>query len=78
MAKLWHKDYELNTLVEKFTVGEDHNLDMNIVSADCVASVAHATMLETINILTKQELKALKNELKTIITVHPPSTLVYR
>ncbi|MBN1797274.1 MAG: argininosuccinate lyase [Spirochaetales bacterium] len=67
MAKLWHKNYELNELVEAFTVGEDFQLDINLVGADCAASLAHAHMLETIGILSKGEYAALKKELLAVI-----------
>ncbi len=67
MAKLWHKDYELNELVEAFTVGEDYLLDTNLLGADCVASLAHALMLEAIGILSMSERAALKKELLAVI-----------
>jgi argininosuccinate lyase len=67
LAKLWQKDYELNEMVEAFTVGEDHVLDMNLVKADCVASIAHAAMLRSIGILTAAENNDLKKELLSII-----------
>ncbi len=70
MAKLWHKDYELNELVEAFTVGEDHVLDMGLLKADCVASIAHAHMLASIGILSQGEYTALKKELLSLIKLH--------
>ncbi|MGE5558863.1 MAG: argininosuccinate lyase [Bacillota bacterium] len=67
MTKLWHKNYELDALVEKFTVGMDFELDRNLINADCLASLAHATMLSSIGILTKEELESLKEGLVEII-----------
>ena len=67
MAKIWQKNYELNKLLEDFTVGEDYILDMNLIVPDCIASIAHAVMLETIGILTGEELKSLKQGLIKII-----------
>ncbi len=67
MGKLWQKDYSLNEVVERFTVGEDYLLDRNFVNADCVASIAHAAMLESIGILTGEEFNSLKKELINII-----------
>jgi argininosuccinate lyase len=67
VAKLWQKDYNLNRLIEQFTVGDDNILDLVIVPADCIASIAHATMLSSIGFLTEKELSALKKELITII-----------
>ena len=59
--KLWQKDYELNKEIEKFTVGNDFLLDKKLVKYDCIASIAHAKMLNKIGILTNQELdKAIK------------------
>lgn len=67
MGKLWQKNYDLDSLVEKFTVGLDFRLDQHLLNADCVASLAHATMLESIGILTTEELTALKKGLVEII-----------
>ncbi|MBN1412496.1 MAG: argininosuccinate lyase [Spirochaetales bacterium] len=67
MAKLWQKNYELNELVEEFTVGDDFLLDRHLVVSDCVASIAHAVMLESIGLLKKSELQGLVKELKNII-----------
>jgi argininosuccinate lyase len=67
LAKLWHKNYELNELVEAFTVGDDYLLDANLVAADCTASIAHAIMLKEICILSPAELDSLKKELLDII-----------
>ncbi len=67
MAKIWQKNYELNKLLEDFTIGVDCVLDLDLIIPDCIASIAHAVMLETIGILTKDELKTLKQGLVNII-----------
>jgi argininosuccinate lyase len=67
MAKLWQKDYELNELVERFTVGLDYQLDNALIIPDCVASIAHARMLESIGLLTAEELDKLEQTLKAVI-----------
>ncbi len=67
MAKLWFKNYELNELLEKFTVGNDYILDKNLLVSDCLCSIAHIQMLSSIGVLTKTEFKALKNALLEII-----------
>jgi argininosuccinate lyase len=67
VAKLWHKDYNLNELMEKFTVGEDYLLDRHLLAADCVASAAHAAMLGSIGILTAEDVRLLTRELGAII-----------
>lgn len=67
MTKLWQKDYQLDALVEKFTVGEDYQLDVDLVRADCVGSMAHASMLESIGVLRPEECGALRAELVRIL-----------
>ncbi len=67
MGKLWDKGYELNALVELFTVGEDYILDRSLVSADCIASIAHAKMLSAIGIVTEREFTDLHRELAAVI-----------
>ncbi len=70
MSKLWAKDYDVNELIEEFTVGIDYVLDQKLIPSDCAASLAHATMLESIDILTKEELEALKTGLQKILAEH--------
>jgi len=65
--KLWEKGYKLNTLIEKFTVGDDYILDRKLVKYDCIASIAHAKMLGKIGILKKEEVGKLVRELSNII-----------
>ncbi|MFC1641313.1 argininosuccinate lyase [Myxococcota bacterium] len=67
MAKLWQKDYQLDALVERFTVGEDYRLDADLVPADCVGSMAHASMLRSIGILSADECAGLLRELKRVL-----------
>ena len=67
MSKLWQKDYELNELVERFTVGRDYQLDNALIIPDCTASIAHAKMLNSIGLLTDAELEKLETALKDII-----------
>lgn len=57
----------MNKEVEKFTVGNDTLLDMNLVKYDCIASIAHAKMLNKIGILSKSEFLELERELNYII-----------
>ncbi len=67
MAKLWQKDYQLDALVEEFTVGEDWKLDRQLLTADALASIAHARMLASIDILTPEELQQLEAGLREIL-----------
>ena len=52
--------------IEKFTVGRDREMDLYLAKYDVLGSMAHITMLETINLLTKEELQLLLQELKAI------------
>ena len=65
--KLWDKGYALDKKIETFTVGKDYVLDQRLVKYDCLASIAHAKMLEKIKILKKEECKKLVSALEEII-----------
>ena len=58
--KLWDKGFSIDKQIEKFTVGNDREIDMHIAKYDVQASLAHAIMLESIGIITSNELKYLK------------------
>ena len=64
--KLWQKDKASLGEVERFTVGRDQEMDMYLAKADVLGSMAHITMLESIGLLTPDELKSLRAELKEI------------
>lgn len=64
--KLWQKDKASLKEVEKFTVGRDREMDMYLAKFDVLGSLAHITMLESIGLLTAEELKILSRELKNI------------
>ncbi len=64
--KLWQKNVELNKEIEKFTVGKDRELDVFLAPYDVLGSMAHITMLQSINLLTASELEVLLKELKNI------------
>lgn len=64
--KLWQKDKASLKEVERFTVGKDQEMDMYLARFDVLGSLAHITMLESIGLLTKEELPVLKAELKNI------------
>ena len=52
--------------IEKFTVGRDREMDLYLAKYDVLGSMAHITMLQSINLLTADELKLLFKELKAI------------
>lgn len=64
--KLWQKDKASLQEVEKFTVGNDREMDMFLASFDVLGSLAHIEMLESVGLLTKEELAQLQQELKNI------------
>ena len=70
MAKLWEKTYSLDSLIEAFTVADDPVIDARLVNADCVASMAHATMLSSIGILSKPDRDSLCGELGAILDLN--------
>ena len=67
--KLWEKNFEINKEIERFTVGLDRDMDLYLAKYDVLGSMAHITMLESIGLLTKEELNALLAELRNIYAV---------
>lgn len=67
MATLWSKGVQATQIVEDFTVGNDRILDMRLAKHDIMGSLAHIKMLESINLLTKEELVLLTNGLNEIL-----------
>src|SRR6187431_569427 len=64
--KLWQKDKTSLEEVEKFTVGNDRDLDIYLAPFDVLGSLAHTKMLESVGLLTSEELALLEVELKNI------------
>ena len=52
--------------IEKFTVGRDREMDLYLAKYDVLGSMAHITMLQSIDLLTADELQVLLKELKAI------------
>ena len=65
-SKLWEKNTEVIQEIEKFTVGRDRELDLYLAKHDVLGSMAHITMLESIHLLSKDELSVLLKELRNI------------
>ena len=55
-GQLWEKGQPLDQLVERFTVGDDPQLDGRLVHYDVEGSRAHAKMLHSIGVLDEGEL----------------------
>ena len=62
--KLWQKNITSLKEVEKFTVGNDREFDIQLAPFDVLGNIAHAKMLATICLLTNDEADALVKELK--------------
>lgn len=67
--KLWQKKTVVNSEIEKYTVGRDREMDLYLAPYDVLGSIAHITMLETIGLLTADELKQLTAELRKIYEI---------
>ncbi|MDQ3016186.1 MAG: argininosuccinate lyase [Bacteroidota bacterium] len=71
--KLWQKDSnsmhaDIQSTIESFTVGSDKKWDIYLAACDVQGSLVHAIMLESIGVLTKEELVQLKEGLHDIST----------
>ena len=64
--KLWEKSIQVNEKIEKFTVGHDREMDIYLAKYDVLGSMAHIQMLESVGLLSKEELPLLLAELKNI------------
>ena len=63
---MWQKNKEIEKSVDKFTVGKDRELDLQLAAFDVLGSLAHTRMLESIGLLTAEDLKLIQQELKNI------------
>ena len=52
--KLWQKDKASLQEVEKFTVGNDRDLDIYLAPFDVLGSLTHIKMLESVGLLLYQ------------------------
>ena len=64
--KLWQKGIATDREVERFTAGEDAQLDLLLAEFDVLGSLAHARMLVKTGILSTANAAALDQELKAI------------
>jgi argininosuccinate lyase len=64
--KLWEKNTQVDREIERFTVGQDREMDLYLAKYDVLGSMAHITMLESVGLLEKEELQLLLENLKTI------------
>ncbi|MBQ2065083.1 MAG: argininosuccinate lyase [Paludibacteraceae bacterium] len=64
--KLWQKNITVDKDIERYTIGKDAEMDMYLAPFDVIGSMAHATMLETIGLLTTAERDELLAGLRNI------------
>ena len=64
--RLWEKGEKTKEEILSFTTGIDPTLDKKLLKYDAVASAAHARMLTSIGVLTKEELSELLGGLSEV------------
>ena len=67
MATLWNKGTSATSAVEGFTVGNDRVLDLRLARHDVLGSLAHIKMLESIGLLSSDEMARLSSALEGIL-----------
>ena len=65
--KLWNKGFEPDKAIEKFTVGQDRELDLRLAKYDVQGSMAHIQMFQSIGLISKDELDLLLPALQQIL-----------
>ena len=66
MKKIWDKDLPLDEAVERFTIGKDAELDLELAPYDVLGSIAHVKMLGHTGLITAEETRQLEKALKQI------------
>ena len=66
MAKLWDKGYDDDSLIDRFTVGRDRELDLFLAPYDIMGTAAHIRMLAKVGLLPGEDLKKLLPELQSL------------
>jgi argininosuccinate lyase len=64
--KIWQKNIDVDSFVDSFTVGNDREMDMHLAGADVLGSLAHTRMLNSIGLMTDEDLDQVQKELKNI------------
>ncbi len=67
--KLWSKGTEPDKMIEDFTVGNDRMLDLRLARYDVEGSMAHIRMLESIGLISHDELPVLLEALNDILEI---------
>lgn len=61
--KLWDKGISVHQKIDAFTVGKDRALDVLLAPYDVIGSKAHANMLSSVGIITKEDNNSLQKAL---------------
>ncbi|MDE7109833.1 MAG: argininosuccinate lyase, partial [Muribaculaceae bacterium] len=64
--QLWNKGFQPDHIIEEFTVGKDRELDLRLARYDVQGSIAHIKMLQSIGLLSPEELDTLLPALEQI------------
>jgi len=64
--KLWQKNYQVDQEIERFTVGQDRELDLALAPYDIQGSLAHIKMLCKVGLLEEDELTQLVKGLQDL------------
>lgn len=64
--KLWDKNEPIDQLFERFTIGKDKELDLELAYFDVLGSIGHVKMLNKINLLNEIETESILKELELI------------
>ncbi len=64
--KLWEKSVQVDKDIERYTIGHDREMDLYLAPFDILGSMAHITMLESIGLLSAEELRVLLAEMRKI------------
>ena len=64
--KLWDKNEPIDQLFERFTIGKDKELDLDLAYFDVLGTIGHVKMLKHIDLLNADELNQLLAELDNI------------
>lgn len=64
--KLWDKGFNVDEKIDTFTVGLDRELDLFLAPYDIMGTMAHITMLESVGLLSSDDLSKLLPELKAL------------
>jgi argininosuccinate lyase len=75
---LWEKGYSVDDDILAFSAGDEYLLDQRLVPYDCRASIAHATMLESIGAIDATECRTLVKGLTEIIRLHAAGEFTIR